>query len=164
MAMRDLVPWKWGEKQVPVKREEEPFYALQHNMNRLFDEFFSDFGLKPFGESWAGFSPSIDVTENDHEIKVSAELPGMDENDIQVKLANDMLTLSGEKKTEKEDKDKNYYRMERSYGSFQRSIPLPPGVETDQVEATFKKGVLTITLPKSAQTQNHVKKIPIKTR
>jgi len=164
MAVRDLVPWKWGEKQAPVKREEEPFYALQRDMNRLFNEFFSDFSLRPFGEAWSGFKPSVDVAETDREIKITAELPGLDNNDIEVKLANDILTISGEKKQEKEDKDKNYYRLERSYGSFQRSIPLPPGVETDKVDATFNKGVLTITLPKAAATQSDVKKIPVKTR
>jgi len=164
MAMKDLVLWKWGEKQAPVKREQEPFYALQRDMNRLFDEFFSDFGLRPFGESWRSFSPSIDVTETDQEIKMSAELPGLDDNDIEVKLANDILTISGEKKQEKEDNNKHYDRLERSYGSFQRSIPLPPGVETDKVDATFNKGVLTITIPKAAAAQSHIKKIPIKTR
>ncbi|RPJ55676.1 MAG: Hsp20/alpha crystallin family protein [Dehalococcoidia bacterium] len=165
MAIRDLVPWRWGEKQAPVKREEEhPFYALQSNMNRLFNEFFSDVGLRPFSESWGGFNPNLDITENDQEIKVSAELPGLDENDIEVKLANNSLTISGEKKQEKEDKGKNYYHIERSYGSFRRTIPLPPGVETNKVEAAFNKGVLTITMPKTVEAQSHVKKIPIKTR
>lgn len=167
MAITNLIPWKRDEKNVPVKRDEyDPFYSLRRNMNRLFDDFYHNFGLttfEPFGESFGAFSPSIDVTENDKEITVSAELPGLGENDIEVSLAHNVLTVSGEKKEEKEDKGKNFYRMERSYGSFQRSIPLPVEVEVDQVEAKFEKGVLTITLPKTAEAQKQTKRIPVKT-
>ena len=166
MSLNDLVPWKWGEKKVPVKREDEqPVYGLQRSVNQLFDNFFSDFGLTPFGalgEPFGTFQPRIDMSENDQEITVSAELPEMDEHDIEVALAGDMLTLSGEKKEEKEDKGQNYYRVERSYGAFRRSIPLPCEVERDKVEATFKKGVLTITLPKTPEAQSRTKKITIK--
>lgn len=167
MAITDLIPWRRAEKPVPVKREdvEDPFYQLQRSMNRLFDEFFNSFSLSPFeafNESFGAFSPRVDVSESDKEIKVSAELPGLDENDIEVSLAHNVLTISGEKKEEKEDKGKNYYRMERSYGSFRRSIPLPAEVEPDQVDAQFKKGVLTITLPKTAEAQS--KKIAVKVR
>ena len=162
MAISDLVPWKRGERKLPVRRGEEPFYAMQERMNRMFDDFFSDrFGLAPFGEQFGAFNPSVDVTESDQEIKVSAELPGLAEQDIEVSLSNDVLTLRGEKKVEKEDKGENYYRMERSYGSFHRSISLPTEVKADQVEATFKNGVLTVTLPKAATAQNR-KKINIK--
>lgn len=170
MAITDLIPWHWGEKKVPVKREEqEPVYELQRNMNSLFDDFFNNFGnfslapFEAFGPSFGAFNPQVDVSESDKEIKVSAELPGLDENDIEVSLAHNVLTISGEKKEEKEDKGKNYYRMERSYGSFQRAIPLPDEVETDKVEARFKKGVLTITLPKTAEAQKRTKRITVKT-
>lgn len=164
MAMRDLVPWKWGEKKVPVKRvEEHPFLALHRDMNRLFDEFFANFGLAPFGDVWgAGFSPSVDVMENDKEIRVLAELPGLDENDIEVSLDRNVLTISGEKKEEQEDKGKNYYRVERSYGAFQRTIPLPCEVVADKVDAKFKKGVLTITLPKTEEARKQARKITVK--
>ncbi len=168
MAITNLVPWKRGEKNVPVRREEEvPFYSLQREVNRLFDDFFgSGFGLTPFNggfmEQYGPFNPQVDVTENDQEIKVAAELPGLTEQDVEVSLANDMLTISGEKKAEKEDKGENYYRMERSYGSFQRTIPLPTEVEANKVGATFKNGVLTVTLPKSAQAVQNRKKIAIK--
>ena len=167
MAITDLIPWKRDEKNVPVKRaESEPFYSLQRNMNRLFDDFYSNFGVtsfEPFGESFGAFSPSVDVTENDREITITAELPGLDENDIEVSLTHNVLTVSGEKKEEKEDKGKNFYRMERSYGSFQRSIPLPVEVESDKVAAKFKKGVLTVTLPKTVEAQKQTKRIPVKT-
>jgi len=166
MAIFDLTPWKRGDKNVVVRREEEPFYTLRREMDRVFDDFFGNFGLTPFGgsftEQYGAFNPRVDITETDQEVKIAAELPGLDEKDIEVSLTGDRLTLSGEKKAEKEDKGENYYRMERSYGSFQRTIPLPIEVETDKVEATFKNGVLTVVLPKMATVQNR-KKIAIKT-
>jgi len=167
MTIKDLVPWKWGEeKQLPVKRtqSEDTLTNLHNNIDRLFDDFFRGFDLAPFGESFGTFSPSIDVRETDHNYQVTAELPGMDENDIEVTLDNNILTVSGQKKQETEDKGQNYYRLERSYGSFRRSISLPPGIESDNIDANFKKGILTITLPKTAAAQEHVKRIPVKTR
>jgi len=161
MTMRNLIPH--GKKSVPVRREDEnPFSLLRHEMDSLFDNFFRGFDMEPFESRMGVFSPKVDVTENDKEIKISAELPGMDEKDIDVSLQNDMLTIKGEKKEEKEDKGKDYYRMERSYGSFSRTIPLPVDVETDKVEAKFKKGVLSITLPKTAKAVAETKKIAVK--
>jgi HSP20 family protein len=161
MAIRNLVPF--GKKSVPVRREgENPFALLRREMDSLFDNFFRGFDVEPFESRLGAFSPKVDVTENDKEIKVTAELPGMDEKDIDVSLQSDMLTIKGEKKEEKEDKGKDYYRMERSYGSFSRSIPLPVEVETNKVEAKFKKGVLSITLPKTAKAVAETKKIPVK--
>jgi len=167
MTIKDLVPWKWSEeKQVPVKRtqSEDTLTNLHNNIDRLFDDFFRGFDLAPFGESFGTFSPCIDVKENDNNYQVTAELPGMDENDIEVTMDRNSLTIRGEKKQEMEDKGQNYYRMERSYGSFQRSISLPPGIESDKIDANFSKGILTIILPKTAETQQHVKSIPVKTR
>jgi len=161
MALKDLVPF--GKKDVPVKREEEnPFALLRREMDSLFDNFFRGFDIEPFESRMIAFNPKIDVTENDKEIKISAELPGMDEKDIDVSLQNDMLTIKGEKKEEKEDMGKDYYRMERSYGSFSRAIPLPVEVETDKVEAKFRKGVLSISLPKTAKAVAETKKIAVK--
>jgi HSP20 family protein len=118
--------------------------------------------MQPFEGRIGAFSPKVDVTENEKEFNISAELPGMDDKDIDVSLQNDMLTIRGEKKEEKEDKGKDYYRMERSYGYFSRTIPLPVEVETDKVDAKFKKGVLTITLPKTAKAVAETKKISVK--
>lgn len=167
MAITDLVPWRWGDKKLSIRNgdEQDPFYALQKRMDRLFDDFFNNFGLTrfgDFGESWGAFSPRLDLSESEKELKVSVELPGLDENNIEVSLDRNALTIKGEKKEEQEDKGQNYYRMERSYGSFQRIIPLPCEVEGDKVEATFKKGVLTVTLPKTAEAQKRTKKISIK--
>jgi HSP20 family protein len=161
MEIKNLVPF--GKKSVPVRREyESPFASLRREMDSLFDNFFRGFEIEPFESRFSGFTPKIDVTENDKEIKISAELPGMDEKDIDISLQNDMLTIKGEKKEEKEDKGKDYYRMERSYGSFTRTIPLPVEVETDKAEAKFKKGVLSITLPKTAKAVAETKKIAVK--
>lgn len=161
MPIRNLVPF--GKKSVLVKREEEsPFALLRREMDSLFDNFFHGFGMEQFDGGLGGFSPKVDITENDREFKISAELPGMDEKDIDVSLQNDMLTIRGEKKEEKEEKGKDYYRMERSYGSFSRSIPLPVEVEAAKVEAKFKKGVLSITLPKTAKVISETKKIAVK--
>ena len=93
--------------------------------------------------------------------QVNLNVPGMDQNDVEISLSDNLLTLRGEKKDEKEDKRRDYYRMERSYGMFERTIPIPEGVDSNRVEASFKKGVLTITLPKSAEFQKERKRIPI---
>lgn len=162
MTWKDIVPFK--KRSVPVRRDDgHPFQRLHDEMDALFDNFFKGFSMEPFEGRHAGsFSPNIDVTENDKEIKVSAELPGMDDKDIEVNLNKDSLTIRGEKKEEKEDKGKDYYHVERSYGSFSRTIPLPVEVESDKVEAHFKKGVLTVKISKSAKAIESKKKIAIK--
>lgn len=135
------------------------------DFDRMFDRFFEDsdeFAMRPFAEFSRSFNPTLDVSESDNEIKVSAELPGLNEDDIDVSLTGDVLTISGEKKAETEDKGENYHRIERTYGSFKRTITLPSEVEVDQVEANFKNGVLTIILPKRAEAQENVKKIDVK--
>jgi HSP20 family protein len=131
-------------------------------MDSLFDNFFRGFDLEPLESRFGTFAPHIDISESDKDITVSAELPGMDEKNIEVSLSDDMLTIKGEKKEEKEDKGKDYYRKERSYGSFSRTIPLRVEVQADKVDATFKKGVLTVTLPKSEKALKAAKKVAIK--
>jgi HSP20 family protein len=150
MAIKKINPEE--KKILPVKREEyNPFALLRQEMNALFDNFFRGFEAEPSGGRLSAFRPNIDVAENDKEIKVSAELPGMDEKDIEIGLARDELTIKGEKKLEKEEKGKNYYRMERSYGSFSRSVTLPTEVDMDKADVQFKKGLLTIVLPKTVK-------------
>lgn len=167
MAIKDMVPWKKSDKNVLVRRQDDPFTSFRYEMDRLFDDFFGrGFGLTPFEggsmDRFGAFNPHVDVAENDKEVKITAELPGLSEQDVEVSLSSDVLTISGEKKHEKEDKGENYYRMERSYGSFQRAISLPAEVQSDKVDATFKNGVLTVTLPKSPQAVQNRKKIAIK--
>jgi HSP20 family protein len=151
------------EKSLPVRREEYGSFSLfRQEMNRLFDNFFRGFDIAPFEKRFGAFSPRVDVKESDKEIKVSAELPGMEDKDIEVSLSKDTLTIKGEKKEEKEDKGKDYYHMERSYGSFSRVVPLPNEVDTDKAQAQFKKGLLTVTLPKTAKAIKETKKISVK--
>ena len=106
--------------------------------------------------------PAVDVVESEKAYEITAELPGMDEKNIEVKVTDGRLTVKGEKQEEKEEKEKDYYLQERHYGSFERSFDLPESVEPDKIEASFKKGVLTVTLPKKAEAQKAAKKIEVK--
>ncbi|HEX6383973.1 MAG TPA: Hsp20/alpha crystallin family protein [Anaerolineae bacterium] len=161
MKIRDLVPWK--ERGISRWEEEHPFYSLQQEMNRLFDEFTQNFEFPSVFGNGQRFTPRVDVKETDTALEVTAELPGIQEEDIDLTITQNALTIKGEKKVEKEEKKENYYRMERSYGSFSRSIPLPREmVDAEKAEATFKEGVLTITLPKLPEAQVVSKHIPIK--
>jgi HSP20 family protein len=169
MAIKDLVTRKLGNK-IPIKRSEaDPFDSLHKEINRVFDNFSRGFlSLSPFSSDllsapqWGEFAPKVDVRENDKEVEVSAELPGMDEKDVQVSLANNELVIRGEKKAEKEEKGKEWYRMERSYGSFHRAIALPEECDSGKAEATFKKGVLKVVVPKRAEAKHETKKIAIR--
>jgi HSP20 family protein len=164
MPMRDLIPLSRG-RDVTVRRGEErnPFVALHREVNRLFDDVFRGFDLMPSGSDrffdraigW----PNIEISDNEKEIKVTAEVPGLDEKDIAVELANDTLVIKGEKKTETEDKDRLF--SERYYGRFERRIPVEE-VDEDKVSAAFKNGVLTVTMPKAQQLQSQVKRIAVK--
>ncbi len=149
-----------------------PFESLRREVNRLFEDFGrDDFWRRPF-RSLAGFeknlaqklvaSPAVDVTESDKAYEITAELPGLDEKNIQVNLAHGGLIIKGEKKEEKEEKQKDYYMSERRYGSFERYFGLPEGVDADKIEASFKNGVLKVTLPKTAEAQKPAKKIEVK--
>ncbi len=167
--IRNLIRRNNGEGQLPARREEyDPFSILQNEMNRMFNSFTRGFfDLTPFSETGldkltSRFSPSVEVEETEKEIKVSAELPGIEEKDVNVSLTDDALTIRGEKKTEKEENRKGFYRSERTFGSFQRVLPLPCEVVADKVEAKFKNGVLSIVLPKAPSAQKEAKKIQIK--
>ncbi len=161
MAVRDLVPWI-RRSRVPVTRIENtnPLVAFHQEMNRLFDDFWRDFNGESFGWSSSFDFPRVEMSETDKEFKVEAELPGMDEDDVELLVSDDVLTIRGEKKSEREDKGRRV--SERFYGRFERQIPLPIDVDQDKVSASFKKGVLTVTLPKTAEASDKVKRIPIK--
>lgn len=167
MTIKNLLPSIWNRETAPAWREEErSFFPLQREMNRIFDDFFRgwDVASSGTGEGRFGFfQPSIDVKQSEKEVVVKAELPGLDEKDIEVELTDDALTIRGEKREEKEEKGKTFYHMERSYGSFNRVIPLPAGVDQKKVQAQFKNGVLSVTLQKTEEAKTKVKKIPIKT-
>jgi HSP20 family protein len=139
-------------------------------MDRLFDDFTgglfgrSLFDPMPFRRTEAAFRtmPAFDVAETDKAYEIKAELPGLDEKDIEVKVANGVLSIKGEKQEEKEEKEKDYYRRERSFGSFEHSFQLPDDIEDNKIEANFKSGVLSVTLPKSAEARQQAKKIEVK--
>lgn len=165
MAIKDLIPWNRG-REVSVRRGEElnPFLTLHREVNRLFDDMSRGFDLAPFGAADRFFDrgfgwPNVEVSETNKEVEVTAELPGLDEKDVEVQLANGVLTIRGEKKTETEDKDRRF--SERFYGHFERRIPVDD-IDEAKVSASFKSGVLTVTLPKTASASDKVKRIAIK--
>lgn len=148
---------------IPIGRDRSvvgnPFVSLQREIDRLFDDFTRGFPtLADTGP--AKLMPSVDVTETDKEIEITAELPGLEEKDVQINLSDNLLTIRGEKKAEKEQKDKNYRIVERSYGSFERTLELPEGINAEAIKANISKGVLKVTLPKPVPAQS--KKIEVK--
>lgn len=171
---------------LPVKTEEKPaesssavlpwrpLETLRQEVDRLFEDFDRGFWRHPFRRPafeleklWRrelpwGAKPAVDFVEKDNTYEVTAELPGMDEKNIEVKVANGGLTIKGEKQDEKEEKKKDYYLHERSFGSFERYLRLPDGVDTDKIEASFKKGVLKVTLPKTPEAIKAEKKIEVR--
>jgi HSP20 family protein len=158
MALRDLIPWNNGSRDVSLHRNEgNPFLALHREMNRLFDDAFRAFDVGALRTQTMGW-PSVEVSETDKEVKVVAEIPGLEQKDVEVELADGVLTISGEKKSETEDKERLF--SERYYGRFERRIPVDD-VDQDKVAASFKDGVLTVTLPKSPTAQQKVKRIAI---
>ncbi|HUK07168.1 MAG TPA: Hsp20/alpha crystallin family protein [Stellaceae bacterium] len=159
-------------KKTPAPRApSDPWQNFRGEMDRLFDRFTGfglpslrrSFDLLPSFEPSFSFNvPAVDVTEDEKAYKVAAELPGLDEKDIEVSVTGDVLTIKGEKRQEKEEKSKNWYVAERTFGSFQRAFALPDGVDRNNIAADFSKGVLTVTLPKSAQAQKQQQKIEVK--
>lgn len=146
----------------------EPWRSFQTEMDRLFDRFgFPSlrrmFDLEPRTISSFTFGvPAVDIVEEAACYRITAELPGLAEKEIDVSVTGDTLVLKGEKRQEREEKDKNYHLSERSYGSFQRSFTLPRDVVRDKIEADFSKGILTLTLPKSVEAQKQQRKIEVK--
>ena len=164
MGIRDLVPWTKGQQLATRQEPFDPFLTLHREMNRLFDDVFRGFGpLSGLGgtlmEGQFGW-PRLELSETDKTVTVSAELPGLSEKDVQVEIANSVLSIRGEKKAERNDESK--FVTERYYGSFERQIPIE-GVEEDKAKADFKNGVLTVTLPKSERSSPNVKRIAINT-
>ncbi|QYO75548.1 Hsp20/alpha crystallin family protein [Devosia salina] len=168
MNVRDLIPWgRPNTNPAPSifhENDRDPFLSLHREVNRLFDDAFRSFGsglptfsgFSAFGGGW----PSVEISDREKEIAVTAEIPGLEEKDIEILLDDGVLTLRGEKRSETEDKDRQF--SERVYGRFERRIPLGYEVEQDKVDARFRNGVLTVTLPKSERAQSQVKRIAIR--
>jgi len=169
MAIGNLVPWRWGTlRSFDDDRSLDPFRTEMETLHRNIDRLFADawggsFAPSLLSETWTTkITPRLDVTEDDKGFHVSVELPGMSDKDVAVTADDRVLTIRGEKKEEKEKKDKDVFRRERAYGSFRRTIELPGNVDSAKIEAKFKDGVLTIDLPKTKEAQDRVKQIPVK--
>jgi HSP20 family protein len=168
------LPVKTDKPSAPAsERDFMPFESLRREIDRLFDDF-RPFGWRlggrrpnldadmPFARRAFAINPAFDLAERDKEYEITAELPGIDEKNVEIRLSNHMLTVRGEKSDAKEEKDKDYYLSERRFGSFQRSFQIPEGVDPEHIEAVFAKGFLTIHLPKTAEARQSEKKIPVK--
>ena len=169
MAFRDLIPWSRQENRLPIpvsaehEREPQPHHllALHREVNRLFDDILRGFGISTFG----GFDrnlpwPHVEFSETDREIRVTAELPGLDEKDVELTVEEGVLTLRGEKRTDIEDRDRAY--SERTYGRFERRISLPRSVDRDKATASFKNGVLSVTLPRMEAANENIRRIRVR--
>jgi HSP20 family protein len=166
MLLRDLIPGT--RKNLPSEnRRIDPFHAMQHEMNRLFEDFWPDFEMPALVRGNGGATvmraPRMDVSETEKEIQVTAELPGLEEKDVEVTFADGTLTIAGEHKAEKEEKDeeKKYYVKELTYGSFRRVLAIGDNVNEDKIKAEFKNGILTVVLPKAPEAVAKTKRIPI---
>ena len=162
MTLKSLLPALWSED---VKRA-DPFASLHKEIDRVFDDFRHEPLWPSVKDEKTVLAPRIDVSETDDEIKISAELPGAEQEDVHVELADDILTISGEKKSEekkeKEEEGRKFHRIERSYGSFQRSLRVPSGIDASKIEAAFKDGVLTVTVSKPPELKEKTRKIEVK--
>jgi len=191
MNLQKLNPWNWfkheesarmGEQHIPVRKDEQgsglpvsyanpssSMLQLHQGIDRLFDEVFNSFGF-PLSASRSGdinglgasiLRPKLNISSDDHNYNISLEVPGLKESDISVEVKNDVLTIQGAMEEEKEDKDRHFYRIERSYGSFQRTLSLPDDANSDDIKASMKDGVLNLMIPRSEVVDAEVKKIPV---
>lgn len=158
MNVRDLIPW--GRSRVPARHGDDfaPFLSLHREVNRLFDDFFRGAGSPLAFDRGLGW-PNVEIAETNTEVRVTAELAGLEEKDVELVFANGALTIRGEKKVETEDDERRF--SERYYGRFERLIPVDAEVEEDKITASFKNGLLTVTLPKSQSAPSHTGRIPI---
>ena len=160
--MSSLLPSLWGH----TEKGEQPFRSLHREIDKVFEDFNRSFGLpamsRATGEQTSMLSPSIDVVETDKAVEITAELPGVSEQDVDVTLVENVLTIKGEKKAETKEENKDYRLVERSFGSFQRSLRLPFTVAAESVDAHFKDGVLKVVLPKPPEVEAKTQKVAIK--
>jgi len=162
MKLNSIMPWKKGDSHLShVRTGDDPLNLLQRRMNHLFDDFFGGQLSDRWGRFGDDFAPQIDISETSGELRISAELPGLDEKDVEVTLTDNVLTLKGEKKEEHVEDKEDHYHSERSYGYFERAVQLPDGTDTEKAKAKFKKGVLEIAIPKKPEAQTRSKKIEL---
>ena len=163
MAMGSVVPFGWGGSMLPGRTaNDDPFVRLWNDVDQLFSNVLRGTGMTEWPAQAGSVGLPVEVSDAGEALKVVAELPGVAEKDVTVELQGDVLTIRGEKKAEEERKEEGYYLAERRYGTFTRTLRLPCPVEADKVEAVFKNGVLTITLPKPAELRQEIKRIEVK--
>ncbi|MBE0582808.1 MAG: Hsp20/alpha crystallin family protein [Desulfofustis sp.] len=186
MDLKKLAPWNWFKNEdeetsttpIRVNRPLEdsgimdpyhPLYHVQQRMERLFDSLSRDFGMRDWKSGQTStlaagsfLKPSVNIGGNEHEYSISVEIPGVDEKDIKVEVKDNTLTISGEKQQDQEDRQKDFYRIERSFGSFRRVLTLPDDADQEGIKAGFRKGVLKLTIPKKAVPAEEVKQIEIR--
>ena len=170
MNLQKLSPWNWFKREereqprsrelLPAGRESNPLVRMHREMDRLFEDFFGMRGW-PDLEQDLLLKPSVDIAESKKAYRISIEVPGVDEQDIDLSIQGDSLIISGEKKQESEEDDDGFHRVERRYGSFRRILSLPTDADADGVNARFKNGVLKITIPRSAETAGKARQIEI---
>lgn len=194
MNLEKLNPWNWfkhenaaneNQNQIPVSRdkaesqtitEKNPLVQLHREMDKLFDQAFSAFGMPASRSIFDSFSPegftgnrnllgdyrpNIDVAGNKKQYEISLDVPGLKNDDLSIEVTGDVLTIKGRKEETKESKDKQFYRIERSYGSFQRTLSLPEDACADDIQANLKDGVLTLSIPRLEREEKDIKRIPI---
>lgn len=166
MALYDLAPWNWGspmrKRRASFGNEENPIVALQQQMNGLFNEMLSGFGLESWGNQMGQFVPHINVEDSETELKVKVEAAGMSKEDLEISFTPEALTIRGEKREDRDEKKGTYKIEERRFGSFQRMIPLYCEIEEDKIDASAKDGVITIVLPKKKGATSKVKKVSVR--
>lgn len=168
MTIRDLTPWNWFRSQDLTNQPsnmniDTPLLGLQRDIDRIFNNFFQGFNAPQIQQAGinALIAPRINIAESNKSYQISAELPGVEEKDVDISVTNGVLNIKGERKEEKEEKDQSYHRIESSYGMFQRSLPLPENADQNNIKANFKNGILSVTIAKSAEALAKTKKISI---
>lgn len=174
MDIKKFAPWNWFKDEereergnLPVSRQRAggmfPLSRFHEEIDRMFEDFLGGVGAFPqIGRDLSVLKPSVDIAVSEKEYTVTAEIPGVEEKDVKLELRENALIITGEKKHESEKKEKDFHRIERSYGSFKRVLNLPVDADADKVDASFKNGVLTVTLPRKAQEQPKGRSIEIK--
>jgi HSP20 family protein len=163
MANRDLTPWAGSRGLTPFERD--PFTSFRRQVDRLFDDMLTPLEPRSFTAGATAVAwPSVDIQETDQAYKVTAELPGLEQKDVEVCLRDNALIISGEKREELREEDGRRTYTERTFGRFQRTIPLDAEVEADKVQASFKNGVLTVEAPKNPAVRDKTRRIEVKTQ
>lgn len=164
MALKELIPWKRNNGELAVRHQPaNPFAEFRREMDQLFDSFLSEWPTRTslMDRRLGSFIPDVDVKEMEKEVRVTAELPGLDEKEVEITLTRGALTIKGEKREEHAEKEGDVHRSECRYGMFERTVQLPEYLDAEKAKATFKKGVLKVVLPKTPEAQSSRRRIPV---